>query len=151
MGGGYRSNGPTRIIVAVAALSLVLAGCAGFGPPQSCGAGGTADEVAFARAFTALELVDGTTGQPPAERDPEFGPIFTTAAQLAIRAEALAGVSVRACVEGRTGGAKIGFDGTQTLSAGVGTMPLGSFEAGPWVVRVIVDGVLVKNLPFMTR
>lgn len=141
----------TVTVGALLALAALIAACGPMGAPQSCGAGGTADEGAFAKSFSSMELVNEGTGQPAPETDPENGPIFTTADRIAIRAEALAGVSVRACVEGRTGGAKIGFDGTQTLSAGTGTMSLGSFGAGPYVVRVIVDGVLVENLPFMTR
>jgi len=31
---------------------------------------------------------------------------------------------------------------------GAGTLSLGSFAPGSYVVRVIVDGVLVKNLTF---
>jgi len=149
MGAFGRSR--TVTVGALLALAAAIAACGPMGAPQSCGAGGTADEGAFAKSFSSMELVNEGTGQAAPETDPQNGPIFATADRLAIRAGALAGVSVRTCVEGRTGGAQIGFDRTQTLAAGAGTMSLGAFGAGPWVVRVEVDGVLVKNLPFRTR
>jgi len=54
---------------------------------------------------------------------------------------------VRACVQPR-GPGEITFDQTQTMPQGQGVFPVGTFKPGTYVIRVIVDGVLVKYFPF---
>ena len=137
-------------IVVCIALGLMVAACGPLSPSESCGAGGTADKAAFAQHFTSMELVNEATGQP-GQPDQEGEPQFASSDPLAIRVESRSRVSVRACVEQRRGGGKIAHDQTHTLAQGAGSASLGSFAPGPYVVRVIVDGVLVKNLPFSTR
>lgn len=109
--------------------------------------GGTADEAKFDRHFTRMELINKTTGQPGQEGEPQFA----STEQLAIQIDSAAKVPVRACVQERRGGGKIPFDETQTVPQGVGTLSLGSFAPGSYVVRVIVDDVLVKNLAFAIK
>ena len=132
------------------ALALIASACGSFGPPESCGVGGTADEAKFSQYFAQMELVDATTGQP-GPVDPESGPQFAATAKLEIRAKSKAPVALRACVQSRRGGGKIPFDQTQSLPLGPGSLSLGSFAPGSYVVRVVVDGVLVRNLTFMVE
>ena len=128
-------------------LMLVLTACGSFSPPESCGVGGTADETKFAQHFTWMEIVNEATGSP-GESDPEGGFQFTSSDPLAITTDNINEVSLRACVAERKGGGKIPLDKTQDLSSGSGSISLGSFEPGSYVVRVIVDGILVRNIPF---
>ena len=128
-------------------LVLALTACGSFTPPESCGAGGTADEPKFTQHFIWMEIVNQATGSP-GEPDPEGGPRFTSSDQLAIITDNINEVSLRACIVERKGGGKIPFDKTQDLPSGSGSISLGSFEPGSYVVRVIVEGILVRNLPF---
>jgi hypothetical protein len=130
-------------------LALTLAACGAVKPPESCGVGGTANDTLFARHFALMELVNKATGLPGAE-DPEAGAAFTLGDLLAIRVNALGEVSVRTCVEGRSGG-KIALDQTVTAEQGERLLPLASFPKGDYVVRVIMDGALIKNLPFAVK
>jgi hypothetical protein len=125
---------------------LLLSACA-FGPPPSCGdnLGGTADTTKFDQYFTSMQLVDEADGQPGPEG--ENGAQFGSGDALAIQADAKSEVELRACIQPR-GPGDIAFDNTQTMPAGQGTFSVGTFEAGPYVIRVIVEGVLVKNFPF---
>ena len=54
---------------------------------------------------------------------------------------------MRACVQSR-GPGEITFDHTQTMPQGHSAFPVGTFKPGTYVIRVIVDGALVKNFPF---
>lgn len=133
----------------VVALALFALACGSFAPPESCGEdiGGTADEALFAEHFTQMDLVVESTGAS-GEPDDEMGEVFTSGDGLVIRAESLGEVSVRACVQPRSGGGQIPFDETETLAEGEDTFSLGSFDEGSYVIRVIVDGTLVRNLVF---
>ncbi len=128
------------------AASLLLAACGNFGPPPACieGLGGTADTAAFDAHFTYMELVSAASGEPggPAEH----GTAFAAGETLAISVDSLGAVGLRACLQAAR---EIPIDQTYELSAGEQTLVLGALdEPGMYVVRVIVDGVLVKNLPF---
>ena len=136
-------------LVAATAISLV-AGC-GSGPPASgaCGLGGSADEAAFTAAFRSMELLDasGTTGTP----DPDAGVVFPTGTRLSVRADAVATTTARMCVANRDQAGTIRGDVTGDFAVGSSTVALGAFDAGSYVVRVGVGGVLVRNLPFAIR
>lgn len=131
------------------ALGLIASACGSFSPPESCGEGigGTADESKFAQHFAQIELVNKATSQS-GNLDAEGVLQFAAADQLAIRAESLAEVSVRACVQELKGGGQVAFDQVQMMAQGEDDFALGSFSPGSYVVRVIADGVLVKNLTF---
>ena len=53
-----------RIVIYFLVLSLVVIACGSFAPPESCEAGGTADEVKFNELFTEMGLVNTETDQP---------------------------------------------------------------------------------------
>ncbi len=135
---------------AVLLTALTVTACS-FGPPPSCGEGigGTADQEQFATHFEEMSLVSQTTGEPGTEGDQ--GAQFAQGDPLAIVAAARSEVTVRACVQPLSGGGEIALDATQTLAEGTGEISLGTFEPGTYVVRVIVDGTLVKNFPFVVE
>ena len=141
-----------RIGVFVIALAVgVLAAACSFGPPPSCGEniGGTADTVKFEQYFTNMNLVNEASGQPgPAG---ENGMEFSPGESLAIQVESKSAVELRACIQPLSGGNKIAFDQTKTLSPGQGTVSIGTFEQGKYVIRVIVGDILVKNFPFVIK
>jgi hypothetical protein len=128
-------------------MMFMLTACGSFSPPETCGVGGTADETKFTQHFRWMELVNEVSGSP-GEPDQEGGFQFTSSDQLAITTENINEVSLRACVEERKGGGEITLDKTQGLSPGSRRISLGLFEPGIYVVRVIVDGNQVRNLPF---
>jgi hypothetical protein len=139
------------ILLAVcAALAVTLAACGAAKPPESCGVGGTADDTAFAQHFAMMELVNKVTGEA-GQQDPEAGVAFAAGDLLAIRVNALGDVSVRTCVQGRDSGGRIALDQNITAEKGERLLPLASFPKGSYVVRVIIDGVLVKNLPLAVK
>lgn len=132
-------------------LALIIAGCS-FGPPPSCGddIGGVADTAVFDTYFNAMALLNETTGLsgPEGDRGAQFAP----GDALAIQADTKSDVEVRACVQPTSGqSGTIPFDQTQALSQGQANFPIGSYSPGAYVVRVIVEGTLVKNFPFEIR
>ncbi len=143
---------PSAIRLSAGALLLALlsANCS-FGPPPSCGEdiGGTADAATFDRFFNSISLVNQTTGQPGPDSDQ--GMQFTQGDPLALQVDAKADVTLRACVQPTGGQKEISFDETQTLSQGQGTLDIGAFDPGTYVIRVIVDTTLVKNFPFQVK
>lgn len=140
----------TKILVGLLVVTIVVSACS-FGPPPSCGEniGGTADEAKFDEHFSSMSLVSQSIGQPGPEGD--NGLEFSRADTLLMQVESRTDVELRACVQPRGGGGRIPFDQTQTFSQGQGTFNIGSFEPGAYVIRVIVDGTLVKNFPFGTE
>jgi hypothetical protein len=132
-------------------LGLFLSACSlgSFGPPASCGdnISGTADTVKFDQYFTKMALVDqsGVSG-PEGENGMEFASTDT----LNLRADSNSDVAVRACIQ-NFNGRPIAFDQTQTFTKGSDGFSLGSFQSGSYVVRVIIDGTLVKNFPFFIK
>ncbi|GEM_PF-2537256 len=136
-----------KFVVTLFALILPLSACS-FGPPPSCGdvIGGTADTAKFNQYFISMALISQASGQPGPEG--ENGAQYSPGEALAIRAESKSEVAVRACIQPRGGGTSLAFDQTQTMPQGTGTFSIGTFQKGTFVIRVIVDGVLVKNFPF---
>ena len=130
-------------------IALLAAACGSFSPPPECteGLGGTADEALFAQYFTSMELVSAASGEPGAPR--ENGAEFPVSEPLAVNVSAVAEVSVRFCVQGFYDGGVIADDLTSDIVPGDNQVHLDTFDtAANYVVRVIVDDVLVKNLPF---
>lgn len=142
----------TTLMVTTGILVLVLfAAACTFGPPPSCGdtIGGTADTVQFDRYFSGMTLISQATGQAGAPGDD--GPQFAQGEDIAIQIESIADVTVRACVQPRTGAKDLPFDQSQTFTTGQGVFPIGSLAPGSYVIRVIVDDTLVRNFPFVVK
>jgi hypothetical protein len=139
-----------KALAGLALLALIVSACA-FGPPPSCGdtIGGTADTAAFDRYFSEMTLINETSGVPsPGDGE---GAQFGSADPLALQVEAKSQVAVRTCIQPMSGSKTLAFDQTQTLAAGKGSLSLGTFKPGSYVIRVIVEGTLVRNFPFTTK
>jgi hypothetical protein len=148
-GGTMRRFACALILAAYAASTFA---CGSFAPPQSCGEGigGTADQAVFNKYFSDMFLVVEATGEvPPAGEDSSAA--IPPDDSLAVKMQVLNATQVRACVQERTGGGGIPADKTASVEPGEALLPLGKFSAGNYVVRVIVDGNLVKNLTFEVR
>ena len=131
-------------------LSSLLASCNQFKPPESCGAGGTANKETFNQFFVDMLLYDETMGGAPRIQT-EVGPTFLQDTTVSVQAESFMSVEIRFCVEERRGGGKISFDEVRMLSEGVNTISLEIFESGSYVVRIITEDTLIKNLPFVVE
>lgn len=144
----FRSR--VRTLIVFLLLATAATACS-FGPPPSCGddIGGTADTAKFDQRFDSMELIGQATGQPGAQG--ENGVEFAQGDTLAIQLESKADVAVRACIQPLGGGSALAFDQTQSLQQGQGTVEIGTFAPGSYVIRVIVDGTLVKNFPFVVK
>jgi hypothetical protein len=95
-------------------------------------------------------LYDETTGGSPRIHT-EAGPTFLQDTSVSIQVESTESIEVRFCVEERRGGGEISFDEVRTISGGVTIVSLESFVPGSYVIRVILDDVLVRNLPFVVE
>lgn len=132
----------------VTVLLLASAACGSIAPPETCGETGTADEARFGELFASMDLVVEATGETGLE-DPEGGASFAADTPLAIRYDSRGSAEVRVCVGQRRGGGKIVLDQTFTAAEGPGSFSLGSFPPDIYVARLLVDGTLVRNLPFV--
>jgi hypothetical protein len=97
-----------------------------------------------------MELVSAATGLP-GEPDEEGTPRFPAGDELQIVTDNLGGLGIRACVQERQRAGTIAGEREGSLPAGRALIPLGSFEEGDYVVRVLVERVLVRNLPFIVE
>ena len=134
---------------AILALCLVATACSALVPPESCGPGaeGAADEARFAQLFRSMDLVSAATGLT-GELDEEGTPRFAAGEELQIVTDNLGALGIRACVQERRRAGTIAGEREGSLPAGRALIPLGSFHEGDYVVRVMVERVLVRNLPF---
>ena len=138
-------------VLPVFVLTFSVLACGSFSPPETCGdeIGGTADEVLFGQYFESMELVSATTYQPGTQW--ENGVEFTAGEPLLIMFDAKIDVEVRACIQNTVGGGQIAFDQASSFTSGENEFSVGVFEPSNYVIRVIVDGVLVKNFPFEVK
>lgn len=135
------------LVALVAALALAAA-CGSLKPPEDCAVpGGVADEAVFAQHFSQMAVViEGQDASPPVE-EPAFDPNDT----LEVVATSVVDTATNLCLQERKGGGQIRYDETPILYAGENRASLGSFGKGDYVLRVIVDDVLVRNLTFTVR
>jgi hypothetical protein len=138
-----------RTILIAFTVVLAAAACSSFAPPATCGEnlGGSADESVFSEYFSAMQLVNQDTGVagPPGS---ESEVTFTRTEPIAISYSAVSSGSLRACIQARAGGGTIPFDQTLAFTEGEGSLSLGLFEPGSYVVRAIIGETLVRNLTF---
>ncbi|MBI4201890.1 MAG: hypothetical protein HY532_02075 [Chloroflexi bacterium] len=132
--------------IGLAAVLSMAAALACGGPTeqaQECAAGGSADEGLFAQHFDRMEFSSG--GPPTGEGGQVFGPAEDVVVLAATKSE----TTTRFCVQERGRTSKVMYDQAQTLPAGDNEINLGPFgEQGDYVVRVLLNGALVKNLIF---
>lgn len=142
-----------RLILSLRILglfSLCIASCGPISPPESCGAGGTADSEAFDQLFHDMALFDETLGGSP-RIDTEAGPTFLSATPVSVQVDSLQSTEIRFCIEERKGGGEIGFDEIKLVPEGGSVISLRGFETGSYVLRVIHGQVLIRNLPFVVE
>jgi hypothetical protein len=108
--------------------------------------GGVADTVKFDEYFNTMALVNQATGNPGPDSD--NGQQYAENETLVIQLEVKSEVTVQACIQPMGGGNSLPLDESKTFSAGQASFDLGSFQKGNYVIRVIVDNILVKNFPF---
>jgi hypothetical protein len=133
-------------------MPITLLSCGSFSPPESCEGitTGVADEELFNQIFHAMELVRATTGEP-GKIGSEGEVQFDSGEALKIDFESTVDGSFRACVMERKGGGEVVLDDEMAFTAGVGAFNIDAFSRGSYVIRVAVDDILVKNLPFIVE
>jgi hypothetical protein len=97
-----------------------------------------------------MRLYDDTLGGSPRIHT-EAGPTFLANSLVSVQAETLMSVEVRFCVEERKGGGEISFDEVRMIPDGDNIISIEVFEPGSYVIRVIQNGLLVRNLPFIVE
>lgn len=133
------------------ALLVFLLGCPTDDPADPaggpCDLGTSADDAAYAAVFEGMGLVRADDGTTP-DTDDERGALFTGDETVAVLAEATAAADVAFCVRTRDGASTL-VDSVETaVVVGEQTIALDAFSAGDYVVRVGLDGVLIRNLTF---
>jgi hypothetical protein len=161
-------------LVSVGLLALLTA-CGALKPPEECPFTGTADESVFQQSIYKVELVVEKThvspesGAPGEYLEPEKTLIFRTQDKLELvfmtKIMTLSGL---VCISQAKGGVKIVFTQDWHFSEMTGTgwsdlmrppgvtvrenrIPLGTFQRGPYVIRIAVDNKLVKNISFTVK
>lgn len=140
----------SNVFILLMLVSTIVISCGPFSPPESCGAGGTANTETFDQYFDDMFLYDETLGGSPRIAT-EGGPTFLSGSSVSVQAESNMSVEIRFCVEERTGGGEINFDEVRVISEGVSIISLEVFEPSSYVIRVITDDTLIKNLPFIVE
>lgn len=139
------------LLLALSALAMAALACGSFAPPESCPST-SFDTEAFATYFTDMRLVNAATGLPgEVDAANDQGQRYSTEDELALVVDSLGEVEVTICITERKGGGQIVYNQTHTLPQGQSTLPLMAFDSDPYVIRVIVNEVLVKNLTFFTE
>lgn len=138
-----------RLRSALIGLCLLYAACSSLAPPETCGPGadGPPDEAKYAEAIRSIVLVSAGSGLA-GEPDEDGIPVYVAGDGLQILIDNVRALNIRACVQERRSRGRIATEREGVLPAGRAIIPLGSFEKGEYVARVMVDRVLVGNIPF---
>lgn len=144
----------TRIIQGLLLFCVLLAASAGCKKADSPSCtdivGGTADPVKFSVNFADMQLVELVSGLPGAE-DSERGLTFGTGDQLVIWMDCKVGTPVTFCIQERNASGTVMYNQSHTVQTGTSEINIGSYAANTYVIRVIVDNILIKNFPFWTH
>jgi hypothetical protein len=143
-----RHRNLVRLLVLLMMLVLISS-CRALSPPESCGLGGFANDTAYGLYFSDLDLLDvnGNPGEP----DRDGTPRFEEGSALNLWLQVKSDTRVRICVEETRGGGEIAYDETSALTSGQTAITLGVLERGPYIIRISIDGTLVRNVPFSVR
>lgn len=138
-------------LLVLSALGLAALACGSFAPPEECTNSGF-DEEAFAAHFNDMQLVNAATGEP-GELEPgnDQGMRFSSDDELALLVDSLGEVQLTLCIQQRKGGGQIVYNETHSFQEGESTVPLMAFDSDPYVIRVILNDALIKNLTFFTE
>ena len=127
-------------------VGFVLAACGSFRPPEECPVTGSAHPDAFDQSFSRMVLVK--QGQPIPDTGGDSDLTFASDDRLELVVVSKGKTETLVCVSGRKGGMKIPYNKTVALTEGVNRVELGTLLVNPYVVRVGVNNVLVKNITF---
>jgi hypothetical protein len=141
-----------RLILPLGILGIfsLCTSCGPFSPPETCGVGGTANSETFDQLFEDMVLFDETVGGSP-RIDTEAGPTFSSTVPVSVQVDSFQPTEIRFCVEQRKGGGVINFDDTKLVSKGESVISLREFETGSYVLRVIHEQILIRNLLFVVE
>lgn len=130
-------------------MLIFIAGC-DLGQPRDCevNTGNTVDEELFSTYFSSMRLMDETGFEGVSHDEDEA--IFAPASPLSISFDAIKDGSIVLCIQSRTGSKFTPATLHETFEAGSSTINISNYMNGSYVVRVIVEDTLVKNLPFGT-
>ncbi len=136
------------ILSAVLILSFVSS-CRALRPPESCGLGSFANDTGFGLYLDDLDLLDveGRPGEP----DRDGAPRFEEGQAINLWLQVKSDTRIRVCVEETRGGGEIVYDETASFTSGQSAIPFGVLERGPYVIRIGIDGTLIRNMPFSVR
>lgn len=138
----------TILISSLLLLSL-LSSCRALRPPESCGLGSFANDTGFGLYLDDLDLLDveGRPGEPDRDGTPRFEEGQAINLWLQVKSD----TRIRICVEETRGGGEIVYDETTSFTSGQRAVPFGVLERGPYVIRIGIDGTLIRNIPFSVR
>lgn len=139
----------TLILVSAVLILSFVSSCRALRPPDSCGLGSFANDTAYGLYLDDLDLLDvnGNVGEPDRDGTPRFEEGQAINLWLQVKAD----TRIRICLEETRGGGEIAFDETSSFSTGQSAVTFGVLERGPYVIRISIDGTLVRSLPFSVR
>lgn len=139
----------STILMSAIFILTFVSSCRALSPPESCGLGGYANDTAYGLYLDKFDLLDvnGNPGEP----DRDGLPRFEEGQALNLWLQVKAAARIRICVEETRGGGEIAFDETTPLTAGQSAISLGVLESGPYVIRMSIDGTLLRNVAFSVR
>jgi hypothetical protein len=137
------------LIMSIILLLGFVSSCRALRPPESCGVGSFANDTGFGLYLDDLDLldVDGSPGEPDRDGTPRFEEGQAINLWLQVKSD----TRIRICVEETRGGGEIVYDETSSFSSGQSAVTFGVLERGPYVIRISIDGTLVRNVPFSVR
>jgi hypothetical protein len=133
----------TLILVSAVLILSFVSSCRALRPPDSCGQGSFANDTAYGLYLDDLDLLDvnGNVGEPDRDGTPRFEEGQAINLWLQVKSD----TRIRICLE------ESAFDETSSFSPGQSAVTFGVLERGPYVIRISIDGTLVRSMPFSVR
>lgn len=140
---------PAAILLCSMLILSFVSSCRALRPPDSCGVGSFVNDTAYSLYLDDLDLLDvnGNPGEPDRDGAPRFKEGETINLWLQVKSDA----RIRICVEETRGGGEIAYDETTAFSSGQNAVTFGVLERGPYMIRISIDGTLVRSVPFSVR
>ncbi len=139
-----------KLTLFIVLCGLTLTACSILPPAEDCGGESVADRDTLEEFFSRLQLL-GSSADQAENNESKVGRIFQPSDELAIQGQSNRDGTLRLCIFESKPAGEIVYDRTFNLSTGEETIQLGSFEEGPYVIRVFANGVLVHNFQFLIR
>jgi hypothetical protein len=137
------------LFIIILLLLSILSSCRALRPPESCGLGSFANDTGYGLYLNDLDLLDveGNAGEPDRDGAPRFEEGQVVNLWLQVKSD----TRIRICVEETRGGGTIAYDETTSFTSGQSAVTFGALERGPYVIRISIDGTLIRNIPFSIR